>query len=128
MNRGGKRQPPGSTQRLAGSARRPSMRTTTRLPAGVVSALRRGLALHAEGHAGKGLRSWTVSEARQMVDTGVISGEKQRRMRAWLARHGNAPMEVARRRRDPTSPARTAWELWGGDAAARWLRVPVIRP
>lgn len=93
-----------------------------RPPAAVTRAMREGLELVEAGHAGRGLRPSTVREARAAVSAGTVSEEKARRMRAWLARHGASPAEVAARKRDRTSPARVAWLLWGGDAAVRWLR------
>lgn len=93
-----------------------------RAPASVRAALRRGLALVAAGHAGRGLRGETVRWAERLADGDPISDAKARTMRAWFARHGAAPAESARRMRDPTSPAAVAWLLWGGDPRVAYRR------
>jgi hypothetical protein len=92
-------------------------------PASVRTALRRGLALVAAGHAGKGLRGETVRWAERLAQGEPISLQKARKMRAWFARHGAAPAESARRMRDPTSPAAVAWLLWGGTPSVAYRRV-----
>lgn len=88
-------------------------------PASVRAALRRGLALFAAGHGGKGLRPETVAWARRLARGEPITREKAVKMRAWFARHV-ARAEVAARRRDPSSPASVAYLLWGGRPAIAW--------
>lgn len=103
-------------------------------PAAVRAALRRGLQLVRDGHAGRGLRGETVRWAERIADGDPITREKAVKMRAWFARHGVARAESARRMRDPQSPAAVAWLTWGGtpsipyrasgwrDPVAAWLR------
>lgn len=95
------------------------MQSPVRLPAPVLKALAAGLRMRAAGLQGAGLKPRTVSEARSMLRTGEADPGKVARMAAWLARHGPPEREAA---------ALTAWLLWGGDDAARWLRVRVGRP
>lgn len=103
-------------------------------PAAVRAALRRGLQLVRDGHAGRGLRGETVRWAERLADGDPITRDKAVRMRAWFARHGVARAESARRLRDPTAPSSVAWLTWGGtpsipyrvtgwrDPVAAWLR------
>lgn len=103
-------------------------------PAAVRAALRRGLQLVRDGHAGRGLRGETVRWAERLAVGDPISREKAVKMRAWFARHGAARAESARRMRDPTAPSAVAYLLWGGspsipyrasgwrDPVAAWLR------
>ena len=90
-------------------------------PEGVKAELRRGLAWHAEGHSGDGLKQETVAWARRLADGAEITRDKAVKMRAWLARHeadksgkGFTPGEGY------PSPGRVAWALWGGDPAVGW--------
>ena len=89
-------------------------------PRSVVRQLAAGLDAYARGEGGAGLRPSTVREARAIVRDRAVSFDKLLRWRAWHARHGAAPSEVAARRRP--SPARTAWLLWGGGVGASWAR------
>ena len=59
------------------------------LPSYMIANLRRGLKLHEEGRSGDGLKPQTVREARQMVESGTITPDKQVRASAWLARHAS---------------------------------------
>jgi len=64
-------------------------------------------------------REWTRAAMVGMLRSGELGFPVGKR--AWLARHGAAKAESAARRRDKQSPAWVAWQLWGGDAAVRWL-------
>jgi len=48
---------------------------------------RRGLALHAAGESGDGLKPATVGDARKMVEGQALSEDKWRRIAPWIARH-----------------------------------------
>ena len=48
---------------------------------------RRGLALHAEGESGDGLKPATVGDARKMSEGVPLSEDKWRRIAPWIARH-----------------------------------------
>lgn len=88
------------------------------VPAGVQKAAREGLELYAEGYGGKGLTEGAVARARSLARGTAISFDRARMMRAWFRRHA-----VDRRpdwARDKT-PGWVAWQLWGGDAAQRWV-------
>lgn len=101
-----------------------------RVPAEVVEAFRAGLRLYDAGYGGAGLRPQTVREARAVVRTREVSEEKARRMLAWFARH-DTPVERRARCRQlaaldagrsiAKAPALTAWLLWGGTTARKWL-------
>lgn len=88
-----------------------------KLPNYVVSALKKGLELHAKGLSGDGLQSSTVSAARRGVNTGSWSDEKIKKASAWLARHkfDRSRMKSPAKWDDPPkySPAYVAWLLWG---------------
>jgi hypothetical protein len=98
-----------------------------RPPGAIVAAVREGLRLHGAGYGGKGLRPETVAWARRIAHGEPVDLEKLGKMYGWLRRHGASPAEVARRRRDPTSPAAVAWALWGGDGALGWVRGKLAR-
>ena len=98
------------------------------LPQYVVSALRKGLKLYADGHAGDGLQPSTLRAARTAISTGQWSDAKVIKASAWFARHvaDRARMRNPRAWNDPPdySPAYVAWLLWGSDAddkGRRWI-------
>lgn len=105
----------GTMQNIAASAAAPDRFVP---PAGVRSAMRRGLEWHEEGYSGDGLVQKTVREARSIANGEAQSIDKIKRMRAWFARHG-AEGEYKMENGKPT-PGKVAWELWGGDAGKRW--------
>jgi len=83
-------------------------------PVGVRYAMTRGLALHAAGHAGPGLRASTVKRAKRFVH-GVPSSQTHiQRAAKWFSSH--AHFSAA----SPESPAGVAWLLWGGRAGGKW--------
>ena len=99
-----------------------------RLPQYVISALRKGLKLYAEGHAGDGLQPSTLRAARTAISTGQWPDAKVIKASAWFARHvaDRARMRNPRAWNDPPdySPAYVAWLLWGSDAddkGRRWI-------
>jgi hypothetical protein len=116
------REEPMPARRRRTAAARTNPATGLHPPQAVVAAFARGLDLLRAGHGGRGLRPETVAWARRIVRGAPVTPAKLRLMRAWFARHGASPLEVARRRRDPTSPAAVAWALWGGDAGRAWAR------
>lgn len=91
-------------------------------PAPIRAALREGLRLVRAGKGGEGLRGETVRWAERLAAGEPISYEKARLMRAWLARHGAAEAEGAKRLRDPESPAAVAWLLWAADPSIPYRR------
>ncbi len=103
----------------------------SRPPIAVQREFRRGLDLLGRGLGGDGLREDTVAWAERLARGEPISHEKAVRMRAWFARHGAAPSEVAARHRQAAAlragtlrgraPALVAWLLWGGDPAEAWV-------
>lgn len=92
-------------------------RASQAVPAAVRANLRRGLALVAEGRAGRGLRGQTVREAESMAAGDPVPADKVRRMAAWFRRHqvDRRPGWEVRR-----TPGFVAWLLWGGDEGWAW--------
>jgi len=85
-------------------------------PAGVRSALRRGLALHEQGLSGDGLDPDTVAWARRLAAGEKASPGKARKMARFFGRN----RRFARAPKD--SPAWVSWLLWGGAAGDAWSR------
>lgn len=87
-------------------------------PAGVIAAVKRGLALYDEGKGGDGLKPETVRRARSMADGEAQSIEWLTvEAPGWFARH-----DESRPDGDPEgTPWQVAWLLWGGDAGRRWV-------
>ena len=75
-------------------------------PAAVRSAFSEGLRLYARGLGGAGLRPETVAWARRIARGEPPTPEKIIKMRAWFARHGASPTEVAARRRQQADLSR----------------------
>ena len=100
------------------------------VPDHISSAAQRGLQLLE--HAGGGLQSTTIREARDMA-RGTVSLDKAIRAAAWFARHRedlNSPDAGAylRGERNRPTPGQVAWLLWGGqinrdnrNAAEQWF-------
>lgn len=97
-----------------------------KLPAYVISALKKGLELHKDGFSGDGLKPATVRSASDAVKTGSWSDDKIVRAAAWLARHDDdRNLTKGRDWSDPPTPGYTAWLLWGddGDGKGRgWIQ------
>ena len=97
-----------------------------KLPAYVISALKKGLELHKDGFSGDGLKPATVRAASDAVKTGSWSDDKIIRAAAWLARHADdRNLTRGRDWSDPPTPGYTAWLLWGdsGDGKGRgWIQ------
>jgi hypothetical protein len=85
-------------------------------PAGVRSALRRGLALHEQGLSGDGIQPDTVAWARRLAAGEKASPDKARKMARFFGRN----QRFAREPKD--SPAWVSWLLWGGAAGDAWSR------
>ena len=99
---------------------------TARPTARMAADAREGLVLHDAGFSGRGLVRSTVERAEQIARREALPVAWWRRMAAWHARHGAAPLEVAARNRT-TSPARVAWLLWGGGTAPATAREVLAR-
>lgn len=97
-----------------------------KLPAYVISALKKGLELHNDGKSGDGLRPATVRAASDAVKSGTWSDDKIIRAAAWLARHASdKDLTGGRDWSDPPTPGFVAWLLWGdsGDGKGRdWIQ------
>ncbi len=116
-------------RRASSAATSPRARTLAALrrhavPAAVRKSAREGLELYDEGFGGKGLTSGAIARAKSLARGTAIDFDRARMMRAWFRRHA-----VDRRpgwERDKT-PGWVAWQLWGGDAAERWVERIVDR-
>ena len=75
---------------------------------------KRGLALHAEGESGDGLKPATVADARKMVEGTALSEDKWRRIAPWIARHIGDLDAV---QGDEVTPGLVAMLLWGGGSS-----------
>ena len=97
-----------------------------KLPAYVISALKKGIELHNDGFSGDGLKPATVRSASDAIKSGEWSDEKIIRAAAWLARHDDdRDLTGGRDWSDPPTPGYTAWLLWGdsGDGKGRaWIQ------
>ena len=99
------------------------------VPKGVQVAAKDGLRLVAEGYGGKGLTEEALDRARKLARGVPISHFQTRSdgstnkssaqfMHAWFARH-----KVDKRPgwKERATPGWVAWQIWGGDAAKKWV-------
>lgn len=97
-----------------------------KLPSFVISALKKGLDLHKDGHSGDGLKPDTVRSATVGVQSGEWSDDKIIRAAAWLARHSDdRNLTKGRDWSDPPTPGYTAWLLWGDSGDGKgwdWIK------
>jgi len=75
---------------------------------------KRGLALHAEGKSGDGLKPQTVADARKMAEGTALSEDKWRRIAPWIARHIGDLDAV---QGDEITAGLVAMLLWGGGSS-----------
>ena len=68
---------------------------------------------------GKRVPGTGMRTARRLA-SGRIDEDQMILMRAWFARHGESEKEKIARR-DKTSKASIAWQLWGGSEAKRFV-------
>lgn len=85
-------------------------------PVAMISALKKGLALHAMGLSGKGLQPDTVAWAKRFVAGDDASPEKILKAARWWGRNERFLKEPEK------SPAMVAALLWGGAAGRDWFR------
>ena len=83
-------------------------------PAFMKASARRGLALHAEGESGDGLKPQTVADARKMSEGTALSEDKWRRIAPWIARHIGDLDAV---QGDEITAGLVAMLLWGGGSS-----------
>ena len=88
-------------------------------PAGMISALKKGLALHEMGLSGNGLQPDTVMWAKKFVGGDDATEEKVRKGNRWWGRNERFLKEPDK------SPAMVAALLWGGAAGRDWFRAMV---
>lgn len=85
-------------------------------PAGMISALKKGLALHEMKLGGKGLQADTVAWAKRFVAGDDATPEKVMKAARWWSRNERFLKEPDK------SPAMVAALLWGGAAGRDWFR------
>lgn len=103
------------------------------VPSDVAEAAAQSLKWRKEGRAGGTVTGWR--RARQLTHQKCVSLKTLKIMRAWFARHGPDAKNggtsyqgyKAYRRGGPISRGAVAWQLWGGDAAYRWLKTREVR-
>ena len=76
-------------------------------------------ALERRKEYGRGGTEVGVARARDIANGRNLSVETLQRMISFFARHG-AREDEAKARRDKTSAASIAWDLWGGTPGRRW--------
>ena len=82
-------------------------------PAFMRASAKRGLALHAQGFSGDGLKPQTVEDARNMA-AGQVTEAKWRKIGPWIARH---TVDLDAVQGDEITAGLVAMLLWGGGAS-----------
>lgn len=82
-------------------------------PAFMRASAKRGLALHAQGFSGDGLKPQTVEDARKMA-AGQVTEAKWRKIGPWIARH---TVDLDAVQGDEITAGLVAMLLWGGGAS-----------
>jgi hypothetical protein len=82
-------------------------------PAFMRASAKRGLALHAQGFSGDGLKPQTVEDARRMA-AGEVTEAKWRKIGPWIARH---TVDLDAVQGDEITAGLVAMLLWGGGAS-----------
>lgn len=85
-------------------------------PAGMISALKRGLKYHEMGMSGDGLQADTVTWAKRFVNGDDASPEKISKGAKWWGRNERFLKEPDK------SPAHVSALLWGGATGRDWFR------
>lgn len=99
------------------------------VPKAVQVAAKDGLRLVAEGYGGKGLTDEAIDRARKLARgvpivhyqsraDGSTNKSSAQFMHAWFARH---KVDKRPRWEERTTPGWVAWQIWGGDAAKKWV-------
>jgi hypothetical protein len=106
------------------------MAETYKPPASVSSAAKRALMWIKDGKAGSGFTSVGRYRAKQLASGNAIDWSTIQRMRNYLGRHaGDKKAEGFRSgEKGYPSPGRVAWDAWGGDAAASWVKQERFNP
>ena len=106
------------------------MAETFKPPAGVASAAKRALEWIKDGKAGSGFTATGRYRAEQLASGIAIGWDTIQRMRNYFGRH-----EVDKKAEGFSSgeegypsPGRVAWDAWGGDAGASWVRQERFNP
>lgn len=82
-------------------------------PAFMRASAKRGLALHAQGFSGDGLKPQTVEDARNMA-AGQVTEAKWHKIGPWIARH---TVDLDAVQGDEITAGLVAMLLWGGGAS-----------
>jgi hypothetical protein len=89
-------------------------------PVSVAQVACRGLAKRRK--YGRGGTAVGVARGRDLCNRKNISKSTAARMRSYFARHRASQAESAKRRKDPTSAAAIADDLWGGSPGWAWAK------
>lgn len=98
--------------------RRSMIRKNPIPPKSIAKVAKRGLAKRKKYR--RGGTAVGVARARDLANRRNISKKTLGRMRSYFARHRASKAENAKRKKDPTSAAAIADDLWGGTAGMRW--------
>lgn len=93
-------------------------------PQGVQNAAKRALKWISEGKAGPGFTGVGRRRAVQLASGNSVSRDVVARMKSYFARHAvdkQATGFNSGEKGFPT-PGRVAWDAWGGDAGAAWVK------
>lgn len=98
-------------------------------PQGVQDAAQRALDWIADGHAGPGFTDTGRARAAQLARGDSVSEDTIRRMASFFARHGTNEGKTGWNQGEDgfPSPARVAWDAWGGDPGRTWANTIAAR-
>jgi hypothetical protein len=100
------------------------MAETFKPPANVSAAAKRALKWIRAGKAGDGFTSVGRYRAEQLASRISVSMDTIQRMRNYFGRHEVDKQATGFNSGEEgyPSPGRVAWDAWGGDAGASWVR------
>ena len=87
-------------------------------PEGVRAAARKGIQLHAQGKAGDGFESATLTRAHKIANGEQLTPEHVKRMHSFFERHAGGRSKTAPS--GEVTPWDVAWAAWGGNAGRTW--------
>lgn len=93
-------------------------------PEGVQNAAKRALKWIAEGKAGGGFTATGRRRASQLASGKSVTRDTVARMKSYFARHAVDKQATGFNSGEDgfPSPGRVAWDAWGGDAGAAWVK------
>jgi hypothetical protein len=93
-------------------------------PKGVQQVGKRAVRWIEEGRAGRNFTDVGRHRAHQLADGKDLSDAEVKKMQAYFARHVVDKDATGFKHGEDgfPSPGRVAWDAWGGDAGARWVK------